>query len=165
MKYLIVCLCLFIFSSCKESAEANSAQSNTSTKNSTEEPVKLVEDVHVHGPGCKHKHFELKAPNGGTLVKLGGDAAVIEVLLDNNTGELKVNVFDGLAKEQLKIEQKELKLKIQDVFLALKADEQGVFKVTSDILKGMQRFEAELGELEIEGLPFDGTLISYPEGN
>jgi len=121
---------------------------------------------HHHGPGGHtHGDYELKAPNGGALTKLGGDAAVLEVLLDNKIGEMKIYLFDGEAKNQLKIEQKKLNLVIKDLTIALTADEEGVFRVANEKLKGLQKFDAEVAALEIEGLPFDGVTISYPEGN
>ena len=27
------------------------------------------------------------------------------------------------------------------------------------------KFDAQVGELEVEGLPFDGITVPYPEGN
>ena len=126
-------------------------------------------EPHVHGSNCTHDHAKLVAPNGGTVIRLGGDAAILELVLDKATGELKVFPFilDGVKTSAVKLEQTELvfNLKEPKLSLTLKANEAGVFSVVKEELKSIEKFEAETGLLEVEGLPFDGSLISYPEGN
>ena len=128
-----------------------------------------AKDEHVHGVDCGHNHVRVEAPNGGALIKLGGDAAVLEVVLNQTTGELKVYPYTlaGVKTTLVKLEQEELVLNITSpkTSLSLKANEAGVFEAQSDDLKSVSKFEAETGMLEVEGLPFDNTIIPYPEGN
>ncbi len=115
---------------------------------------------------CKDRQqFKLKAPNNGTLIKLGGQAALLELVLNKQTGQLKVYVYDGLAEEQKILEQKTLILKLKSVSLVLKANSEGVFSLTNKLLKGVDKFKATTGPLAIDGLPFDGTPILFPQGN
>ena len=168
MRFFTVLVCLLLFFSCKENGDNAHAGHDHDGHDHPHEEVKkdkAAEELHVHGPGCKHEHFKLEAPNGGTLMKLGGDAAVMEIVIDHKTGSMTVYFFDGLAKEKLTLEQKQLKLAIKTVNITLKADENGVFRAKSDIIKGLKKFEGTIAELEIDGLPFDGVPIYFPEGN
>jgi hypothetical protein len=171
MKYLILITCLVIFSSCKDE-QSTRTQENQSidqkvVKNDLSKNDKATEDC-SDKPCCQRGDCEITAPNGGALMKLGGDAAVLEMVIDHNAGEISVYMYDGLAKEQLKLEQKDIRLSIdaaQKLNIILKADEKGVFRAKSTIIKGLKKFQGTISELEVEGLPFDGTVVYYPEGN
>jgi hypothetical protein len=189
MKYFTLSLCLILITSCHDDhaehkghdhGAAHALQKTSSDDHEHGEKCHHNQDDghhhghghhhgdhgHHHGPGGHtHGDYEVKAPNGGTLVKLGGDAAVLEVLVDKNTGLMTVYFYDGEAKEQLTLDQKELNLELNNNTITLKADDNGVFTTTSDLLKGLDKFDAQVGELEVEGLPFDGITVPYPEGN
>ncbi|MDD7983370.1 hypothetical protein PQO01_00185 [Lentisphaera marina] len=174
MKYIALITCLFIFASCKDEQTTKTSEpisraeagSKKDLSNSKKEAEKADKDCEVGCPSCGVKEsFELKAPNGGALMKLGGDAAVMEIVIDHKDGAMTVYFYDGLAKEQLKLDQAQLDLQINTINLTLKADEKGVFRLKSDIIKGLKKFEATVDKLEIDGLPFDGVPVYYPEGN
>jgi hypothetical protein len=187
MKYLLSLLVVISFLSCKDehAGHDHSGHDHASheghdhgdheghdhgdVKNTSKDQSKDSKDEHIHGADCGHNHVRVEAPNGGTLIKLGGDAAVLELVLDQATGELKVYPYtlEGVKTTLVKLEQEELVFNIINpkVSLSLKANEVGIFEVQSDALKTVTKFEAETGMLEVEGLPFDSTVISYPEGN
>ncbi|WDE96689.1 hypothetical protein PQO03_01750 [Lentisphaera profundi] len=170
MKYFVLIICVFIFTSCKDE-KANTTSTDDVTVETVvmkggSENLEAAADCATGCPSCGVKEsFELKAPHGGALMKFGGDAAVLELVIDHKSGEMSVYFYDGLAKEQLKLEQTALNLKINTLNITLKADEKGVFRLKSEIIKGLKKFQGTVGKLEVDGLPFDGVPIYYPEGN
>ncbi len=168
MRYIALITCLIIFASCKDGKANVNLESNV-REQQHEETDSLKNDQAVEDcsdkPCCKRGDCEIISPNGGTLMKLGGDAAVMEIVIDHKDGAMAVYFYDGLAKEQLKLEQTQLALNIKTMNISLKADEKGVFRLKSDVIKGLKKFEATVDKLEIDGLPFDGVPVFYPEGN
>ena len=171
MKYFALITCLFIFASCKDEQASRSTQTDSVAKEVVAVEKKASEEAHCASgcPSCGVKEsFELKAPNGGALMALGGDVAVLELVVNHKEGAMAIYMHDGLAKKQITLEQEKVSLTInaaQKLKINLKADENGVFRARSDIIKGLKKFEGTITELEVDGLPFDGTPVYFPQGN
>ena len=121
MKYLMLTLSFLLFASCKEESQpvTNSLKSEISPKVAAEKN----HDDCASCANCQKESFAIKPPNNGSILELGGDVAVLETVLNQETGELRVYVHSGFAKEQIIIEQKELVLKIKNAVVKLTADD------------------------------------------
>ena len=143
-------------------------------------------------PGCEHGHehphaegegdagggHAHEAPHGGTLVVLGEEAAHVELLLDAESGALEAWVLDGSAERGVRLSQPAITLRVLDepafevrldaVASSLSGETVGdtsAFRGEDERLRGRTEFEAELGELVVRGVPFEGVSFGYPEGN
>ena len=141
-----------------------------------------------HGPDHGHDHdaahgHHHEAPHGGTLVVLGDHFAHLEVLLDAEAGKLTAWVLDGEAQQPIRLKQPAVMMSVtllepphkNPAPLSLGAASKGLtgekpgdsatFEVTSDRLKGVKRFEAEILEITVKGSTIKGVRFKYPEGN
>jgi hypothetical protein len=128
------------------------------------------------GKGGGHEH---QAPHAGTLVELGGDFAHLELVLDGAAGKLTGYVLDGEAEKPLKLEQREIVLKVKGkpaeftvtlaaVGNALTGEKPGdtsQFEGQSDALKGLKEFDAAVAKITVKGREQSDVLFNYPKGN
>src|SRR5258708_31278652 len=126
--------------------------------------------------GGKHEH---KPPHQGTLVEFGEEFAHLELVLDEATGQLTGYVLDGEAEKPVRIEQKEIVLKVKgkppEAAVALKAagntltgekpGDTSQFNGQSDTLKGLKVFDAAVVEITVKGKEFKHVSFNYPKGN
>lgn len=121
-----------------------------------------------------HEH---RAPHGGALEVLGGEAAHVELVLDDKTGKLTAYVLDGEAESPVRVGQDALRLKIAsvDAVVELKAvanpltgekvGDTSQFEGSSDKLRGLTKFEGVLESITARGVKFDAVPIGFPGGN
>ncbi len=132
-------------------------------------------------------HHEHKAPHGGTLVVFVEEFAHIELMLDATEGNLTAYVLDGEAENPIRINQKEIELKISvedsddqkgqklDFSLKLKGianvltgeteGDTSEFTGQSDQLKGVTTFDAVVTIITVRGKEFKDTAFNFPKGN
>ena len=129
--------------------------------------------------GNAHEH---KAPHGGTLIVLGTEFAHLELVLDAKTGTLTAYVLDGEAEKFVRVQQKEiaLRLSVEDkqqepVAVTLKAvanvltgEKEGdtaQFEGAASSLQGAARFSGVISALAARGTEFREVRFRFPEGN
>ena len=142
-------------------------------------------DDHGHDhDGHDHSGHHHVAPRGGTLVAVGDGSVSVEFLLDAETGNVSAWVMDGCAENPVRVEQKELVLKIHtgdgnadtteeavELRLAAVANvltgetigDTSEFRGQSDHLIGKERFRGELAGLTAKGHDFDAVTFPYAE--
>src|SRR5262245_43400376 len=105
-------------------------------------------------PEKKAARQEHQAPHDGTLVELGKEFAHLELLLDASTGQVTGYVLDGEAEKPIRLDQKEITLKLrgkpEEARVVLKAvgsaltgekpGDSSQFEGQADALKGMKEF-------------------------
>jgi len=126
-----------------------------------------------------HEH---KAPHGGTLVVLGVEFAHLELVLDARAGKLTAYVLDGEAEKFVRIEQKQIELRLrpedkkeEPVLVTLKAvpnvltgEKEGStsqFEGEAAALRGATRFSGVIAALAAKGAEFKDVQFRFPEGN
>ena len=126
-----------------------------------------------------HEH---KAPHGGTLVVLGAEFAHLELVLDARAGKLKAYVLDGEAEKFMRIQQKQIDLRLrpedkkeESVVVTLKAvpnvltgEKEGntsQFEGEAVALRGATRFSGVIAALAAQGVEFKDVQFRFPEGN
>jgi hypothetical protein len=124
-----------------------------------------------------HEHH---APHGGALEVLGEEAAHVELVLDGKTGKLTAYVLDGEAENPVRVAQDVLRLTITgppggDAVVELsavanaltgeKVGDTSQFEGTSEMLRGLTKFEAVLTTITARGVKFDAVPIGFPGGN
>jgi hypothetical protein len=128
------------------------------------------------GKGGKHEH---QAPHAGTLVEFGEEFAHLELLLDVATGKLTGYVLDGEAEKPVKLDQKEIILKVKGkpaeftvtlaaVGNALTGEKPGdtsQFEGQCDALRGLKEFDAVVSRITIKGNSFSDVSFNFPKGN
>jgi hypothetical protein len=126
--------------------------------------------------GGKHEH---KPPHQGTLVEFGEEFAHLELVLDGVSGQVTGYVLDGEAEKPIRIEQKEIALKVKgkpsDFAVVLKAagsaltgekpGDTSEFNGQSDALKGLKVFDAAVVGVTVKGKQFKDVSFNYPKGN
>ncbi|MGE3524203.1 MAG: hypothetical protein AB7I96_15190 [Candidatus Dadabacteria bacterium] len=136
-----------------------------------------------HNDGHGHEHT---APHGGTLIVLGDEFAHLELVLDPEEGTLRGYVLDGEAESPVRIEQREIEIRIavpdpggnvpaselplrlSAVYNILTGEKEGdtsEFAVRSERLKGMKQFGAVITAITIKGREFEEVEFRFPEGN
>lgn len=123
-----------------------------------------------HQHAAKHEH---KAPHGGTLIELGGEFAHLELVLD--AGKLTAYVLDGHSDKPIRIEQKEIVLKVKGAMVSLQAvgspltgekpGDTSQFEGQADSLKGQKEFDATVVRIVVKGKEFRDVPFNFPEGN
>jgi hypothetical protein len=139
------------------------------------------------GAKAEEDYHEHTAPHGGALVVFGGEFAHIELVLDSNEGKLTAYVLDGEAENPVRINQKEIELKISiessdgqegkrlNFPLKLRAvanvltdeteGDTSEFAGQSDHLKGVTNFDAVVTVITIKGKEFKDVAFNFPKGN
>ena len=126
-------------------------------------------------------HHQHVAPHGGTLVVLGNEFAHLELVLDQNKGELTFYVLDGEARNGGRLTQPTIILKtktdsaagfneleLQAVANSLSGETIGdssVFVVESENLINQGRFGVEIEQISVKGQKFQNLSFPFPEGN
>ena len=108
-------------------------------------------------PPTKHVH---QAPHGGTLVEIGEEFAHVELVLES-TGKVTAYVLDGEVEKPIRLEQKEIVLRIKGGDVALQAvgspltgenpGDTSQFEGQSEALKGAKGFDAEIVRIVVKG--------------
>lgn len=126
--------------------------------------------------GGKHEH---KPPHQGTLVEFGEEFAHLELVLDAATGQLTGYVLDGEAEKPVRIEQKEIVLKVKgkpsesavmlkatgNTLTGEKPGDTSQFNGQSDTLKDLKVFDAFVVGITVKGKEFKDVSFNYPKGN
>ena len=126
-------------------------------------------------------HHQHVAPHGGTLVVLGDEFAHLELVLNQDNGELTIYVLDGEARNGVRLTQPTIILKtktdsaadfneleLQAVANTLSGETVGdssVFIVQSETLINQDRFGVEIEHISIKGQKFQNLSFPFPEGN
>ncbi|MBP96714.1 hypothetical protein CMK18_12235 [Candidatus Poribacteria bacterium] len=126
-------------------------------------------------------HHQHVAPHGGTLVVLGNEFAHLELVLNQDKGELTIYVLDGETRNGVRLTQPTIILKtktdsaadfneleLQAVANSLSGETVGdssVFIVQSETLINQDRFSVEIEHISIKGQKFQNLSFSFPEGN
>jgi len=133
--------------------------------------------------GDKGHHHE--APHGGTLVALGDHFAHLELVLDDQNGQLTAYALDGGAEGAVRLAQKEIKLSISveadsnigaqtaEVVLSAVANpltgesvgDTSQFDGQSNFLVGLKHFDCVVEQLTIKGSDLSDIEFEFPEGN
>lgn len=131
-----------------------------------------LRDAPPPAPPPKHQH---EAPHGGTLVELGEHFANLELVLDAVSGKLTAYVLDGHADQAIRLEQREIVLKLKDSTLSLQAvgspltgerpGDTSQFEGQSDSLKGQKEFDAKVVRIVVKGQDFQDVSFNFPKGN
>lgn len=124
-----------------------------------------------------HEH---KPPHGGTLIVLQEEFAHLELALDAVTGKLTAWVLDGEAAQFVRVQQKEIQLRVRladkkEETVALKAvanlltgeteGDTSQFEGAAAALKGVSRFGGVVVALTAKGKEFKDVSFRFPEGN
>jgi len=127
-----------------------------------------------------HEH---KAPHKGTLIVLADEFAHLELVLDGKAGKLTAYVLDGEAERFVRIQQKQIDLRLsledkegkKEVLVSLKAvanvltgETEGntsQFEGEAAALKDVKRFAGVVAALAVKGSEFKDVQFRYPEGN
>jgi hypothetical protein len=126
-----------------------------------------------------HAH---KAPHGGTLIELGDHVAHLELVLDAKTGKLTAYVLDSGAEKGVRLKQKDIQIKINDineedadVKLTLKAvanvltgekeGDSSEFTGQHEKLIGAKHFEGEIKKIKLKGEDLEDIDVDFPDGN
>ena len=117
---------------------------------------------------------------------LGDEFAHLELVLDPEEGMLRGYVLDGEAESPVRIEQREIEVRItvpdaggdeaanelplmlSAVYNILTGEKEGdtsEFAVRSERLKGLKQFEAVITAITIKGREFEEVEFRFPEGN
>jgi hypothetical protein len=126
--------------------------------------------------GGKHEH---KPPHAGTLVEFGEEFAHLELVLDPASGQLTGYMLDGEAEKAVRLDQKEIALKVQgkpaEFTVVLKAagnaltgekpGDTSQFEGQSDALKRLKVFDAAVAKITVKGKEFSNVAFNFPKGN
>ena len=124
----------------------------------------------------KHEH---KAPHQGTLVEFGEEFAHLELVFDAPSGKLTGYVLDGEAEKPVRIEQKDMVLRVKgkpseftvtlhamgSALTGEKPGDTSEFGGESDALKGLKDFDASVVAIKVKGKDFKDVAFNYPKGN
>ncbi|QOJ15421.1 MAG: hypothetical protein HRU75_12585 [Planctomycetia bacterium] len=125
-----------------------------------------------------HQHL---APHGGVLVELGDHDANAEMLLDPDTGRLRLWLLDGCAANSLRSEADEIRMLVilpatpdrgESMFnLTLDAvanpltgetlGDTSEFSVTSEDLRGVRAFKGVIQRIEMHGERYSDVSFEY----
>jgi hypothetical protein len=131
--------------------------------------------THSHEDGG-HVHV---APHGGELVAIAEEFFNAELLLNSETGDLRLYLLDAHAENPVRVDQAAIELTVQldsvshELSLAAVADalteetvgDTSQFAVQSSALVGVTAFEGTLGRIEGRGEVFESTSFSFPAGH
>ncbi len=123
----------------------------------------------------------LKGPHGGMLVAVGNGVAQLEFNVDTTQGVVVLRVFDGAAKEPIRLTQGRIDMTMLDLveggadvttILAGRASDKtketientSVFVGFVPQLVGHPRFRGRVQRIEIGGQVFTDIPVSYPPG-
>jgi hypothetical protein len=126
--------------------------------------------------GGKHEH---KPPHAGTLVEFGEEFAHLELVLDGASGQLTGYVLDGEAEKPVRLEQKEIALKVKgksseftvvlkaagNALTGEKSGDTSQFEGQSIALKGLKEFDAAVVKITVKGKDFSDVPFTFPKGN
>ncbi len=132
-------------------------------------------DNHDHAAhsGGGHKHG---SAHGGVAVELGDHQFHLDFLAEPGTGTLKAWVMDAHAENFVRITNGSIALKVsvdaaeRDLELTAQANattgetvgDTSQFEGKADWLKGVQRFNAVVPQVQLRGLTFTNVAFSYP---
>jgi hypothetical protein len=118
-------------------------------------------------PATTHQH---RAPHGGVLVELGGEAAHVELVLDPDAGSLTAYILDGEAEESVRLKQSSVTIAIdtsgssaaQVLELPARANiltgetvgDSSEFSATSPSLLGMKSIRGRIVDIVVKGQDF-----------
>lgn len=124
--------------------------------------------------GCGHAHA---APHGGTLIPLGDHIAHAELLLDPETGSVRLYVLSAHAENALRVEDRSLTIalesrdgnEVETGTLTLRAvanpltgetvGDTSEFAGQLPQLVGARRFEGRLQSLHVRGIAFEDIVV------
>ncbi len=127
-------------------------------------------------PATKHEH---KAPHGGTAVELGNEAYHLELVRDAVVGKLSAYVLDGEMENFIRIaapsfdivavisgQQTTLTFKpVANPATGEKVGDTSLFEAQAEWLKGTDKFDGVVLDLEIKGTTFKAVGFNFPKGN
>ena len=127
-------------------------------------------------PAAKHEH---KAPHGGTPVELGNEAYHLELVRDALVGKLSAYVLDGEMENFIRIaapsfdivavisgQKTTLTFKpVANSATGEKVGDTSLYEAEAEWLKGTDKFDGVLLELEIKGTKFSAVAFNFPKGN
>ena len=127
----------------------------------------------------EEEHGEHQAPPGTVGVALGDHLAQLTVALDASTGTLTIRVYDGHLEKPIRVAQKAVEVRVLQppgefvrVQCAAQADplsgetvgDTATFKGQDDALKGLEKFDAVLVQLDVRGNVVKEFKFPYPAG-
>ena len=145
-------------------------------------------DGHDHGDHADHEHADGDhdhshegghvhvAPHGGELVAIAEEFFNAELLLNSETGELRVYLLDSHAENPVRVNQAALDLTVEldsvthELSLPAVADaltgetvgDASQFAIQSSALVGVSTFQGTFGLIEGRGEVFESTAFAFP---
>lgn len=141
-------------------------------------------DDHDHGDhaqgddGHDHSHegHVHVAPHGGELVAIAEEFFNAELLLNSETGELRVYLLDSHAEGPVRVDQEAIDLTVQldsvthelslpavaDALTGETAGDASQFAIQSSALVGVRTFQGTFGRIEGRGEVFESTAFAFP---
>jgi hypothetical protein len=122
--------------------------------------------------GHAHAHH---APHGGALTELGEEFAHVEVRVDAELGEIRLNLLDGESENPVRSRQPDLMVTLKDgasLRLAAAANpltgetvgDSSEFAGSFPALRGIDRLEAVLERVDVLGKSFENVPLHWPKG-
>ncbi|MBK8913668.1 MAG: hypothetical protein IPM64_03540 [Phycisphaerales bacterium] len=144
----------------------------------SDSPVTPAAGASAPSGDAAHSHL---APHGGVLVELGDHDANAELLLDVDTGRLRLWLLDGCAANSLRSEASEIRvlviipatpqrgesmfhLTLDAVANPLTGETMGdtsEFSVTSEDLRGVRAFKGVIQRIEMHGERYSDVSFEY----
>ena len=114
-------------------------------------------------------HHEHAAPHGGKLVEIGEELAHLEVVWKAETGDLRIYVLDGEARNGVPLTQVAMKLKVDQQNYELAAQSNSLsgekpgnsseFAGKLESLKNQSTWKGVVERVELKGQKFDGLQL------
>ena len=132
---------------------------------------------HDHGDhDHSHEGHVHVAPHGGELVAIAEEFFNAELLLNSETGELRVYLLDSHAENPVRVTQEAIDLTVQldsvthELSLPAVADalteetvgDSSQFAIQSSALVGVSTFQGSFGRIEGRGEVFESTAFAFP---
>ncbi len=147
-------------------------QSPTTSPSASATSVATPAETHGH----EDHHHDHAAPHGGTLIALGEHFAHLEILLDSGSGTVTVHVLDGEVESPIRLPGTPILMVLEGgetATLTPVANEltgetetdSATYRATVESLKGRDKFEATVKELDIKGSKLTDVKVNFPEGN
>lgn len=123
----------------------------------------LDEDDHHHHP----------APHGGKMVEVGDEFAHVELLLEDQTGELVLYILDGEGENPVRLNQKTIDLTftstssgdsialiasaVANELTGEKIGSTSEFRISSEKITNLTGLQGNIRKLEIKGFTFENV--------
>jgi hypothetical protein len=138
-----------------------------------EKPATETRDLFDPAAAGEHAH---DAPHGGVLIELGDEAAHLEILRDEATGEVRLFVLDDSAEAAVRVAHASIEiavsadgaewtLALEGVASALTGETAGdtsEYRGRDDRLKGDGPVSGRIAQITVKGLTFEGVEVKIP---